>query len=96
MCLRREFQKAVCLKTKRPFPKNEKELREAFDAVDLAHAGALKLRNIRNLIQEFDPSFTEDDIQDILHSLDLDDSGEVSWTEFKKIFFDRKPEESIH
>jgi CRP-like cAMP-binding protein len=96
MCLRREFQKAVCLKTKRPFPRNEKELREAFDTVDHAHVGALKLRNIRALIQEFEPSFTEDDIQDILHSLDLDESGEVSWTEFKKIFFDRKPEDSIH
>jgi hypothetical protein len=35
---------------------------------------------------QLDPAYTEDEIVDILASLDLDESGEVSWPEFKRIF----------
>ena len=85
-CYRREFQKAICLMTKKPFPKNEKDLKAAFDAIDINKSGVLELRNIRNAIKRLDGSFKESDIRAILQSLDLDNSGEVSWPEFKRIF----------
>lgn len=86
ICFRREFQKAVCVMTGRSFPKNEKDLRKAFDAVDKNKSGVLELRNIRNAIKRLDPTFSEDEIRQILQSLDLDSSGQVSWAEFKRIF----------
>lgn len=85
-CYRREFQKAICMMTKRPFPTNEKDLRRAFDAVDRNSSGVLELRNVRNAIMRLDPTFTENDVHDILDSLDLDRSGTISWPEFKRIF----------
>lgn len=85
-CYRREFQKAICMMTKKPFPKNERDLKAAFDAVDINQSGVLELRNVRNAIMRLDSSFKESDVRDILKTLDLDDSGEVSWPEFKRIF----------
>jgi len=86
ICFRREFQKAVCVMTESPFPKNEKDLRKAFDAVDKNKSGVLELRNVRNAIKRLDPTFPEDGIRQMLQSLDLNSSGEVSWAEFKRIF----------
>ena len=86
MCLRRAFQKAVCMITKKPFPENEKDLRAAFDAVDISKSGKLELRNVRTLIKRLDKRFTEQEIRDIHKALDLDESGVVSWAEFERIF----------
>jgi signal-transduction protein with cAMP-binding, CBS, and nucleotidyltransferase domain len=83
---RREFQKAVCLETGNSFPEDVRALREAFDSVDKNHSGKLELENIRSAIKKLDPSYTEDDVIAILKSLDLDESGEVSWAEFKRLF----------
>lgn len=86
ICLRREFQKAICVLTQKSFPENERDLRKAFDAVDKDKSGHLELRKIRNAIKKMDPAFTDHEIGDILKSLDLDDSGDISWAEFKRIF----------
>lgn len=86
MCLRREFQKGVCVKSRRPFPDNQDDLRAAFDAVDVDKIGRLEYRNVRNVIERLDSRFTEGEIRDILQSLDLDDNGAVTWEEFKLIF----------
>jgi CRP-like cAMP-binding protein len=83
---RREFQKAVCVVTQKSFPENESDLRSAFETLDLNHSGKLELPNIQNAIIQLDPAYTEDEIIEILSSLDLDESGEVSWPEFKRIF----------
>jgi CRP-like cAMP-binding protein len=85
-CLRREFQKALCVKTKKPFPKTESELRVAFEAVDRNKDGVIELPEIRSMILNLDPTYTEEDIKDILLSLDLTISGTVTWKEFKRIF----------
>jgi hypothetical protein len=85
-CLRREFQKALCVKTKKSFPKTESELRAAFKAVDRDKDGVIELPEIRSMILNLDPTYTEEDIKDILVSLDLNDSGTVTWEEFKRIF----------
>jgi CRP-like cAMP-binding protein len=86
MCLRREFQKGVCVKSQRPFPETENDLRSAFDAVDVDKSGKLELRNIRNLIERLDSRFTDQEIHEILKSLDLDENGSITWEEFKLIF----------
>jgi CRP/FNR family transcriptional regulator, cyclic AMP receptor protein len=86
VALRREFQKGVCVKSQKPFPETENELRLAFDAVDIDKSGKLELRNVRNLIKRLDSRITDQEIHEILKSLDLDESGEVSWDEFKVIF----------
>ena len=90
ICLRREFQKAVSHRLGKPFPKTEAELREAFDTVDNGKSGAIELRELRTIIKRFDPSFTEQDIREILESLDLDQTGKIHWGEFKKMFGLRK------
>lgn len=91
ICLRREFQKAMCSSTKHSFPRTESELMKAFYAIDTNKSGSLELPNIRDLIVQFDPSYTDDDIIAILNTLDLDETGSVSWDEFKRIFgMDRK------
>jgi CRP-like cAMP-binding protein len=83
---RREFQKAVCVITKKPFPESEVDLRCAFDAIDINQSGKLELANIRNAIKQLDPAYTEEEIIKILISLDLDESGEICWPEFQRIF----------
>jgi hypothetical protein len=86
ICLRRDFQKALCARIKKPFPKKIADLREAFDIVDNSKSGAIELRELRTIIKRFDPNFTEHNIREVLQSLDLDESGKVSWAEFKKMF----------
>jgi len=59
-------------------------------------SGAIELREIRNMLKHFDPAYTEQCIRDILQSLDLDDSGKVSWAEFKRIFgMDKNADERL-
>jgi serine/threonine protein kinase len=86
ICLRREFQKAMCFKTKKAFPKKEEELRAAFEAVDAGKNGVIELNEIRSMIKNFDPTYTEKDIKDIVRTLDLTDTGVVRWEDFKRIF----------
>lgn len=85
ICLRREFQKALCHKRQKAFPKNDHELKDAFQ---FASGGkeAIKLEDMRPMLREFDPTYVEQDITDILHALDLDESGELSWSEFRRLF----------
>jgi serine/threonine protein kinase len=87
MCLRREFQKALCVKTKKSFPRTEAELRAAFKSVDTDKDDLIVLPDVRSMILNFDPTYSEEDVKDILLSLDLNESGTVSWEEFKRIFF---------
>jgi len=37
-------------------------------------------------VQRFDPTYGEADIKDMLRSLDLNDSGSLTWKEFHRIF----------
>lgn len=86
MAMRREFMKAVCVKTKKAFPKNMKDLRAAFDAADVNNSGKLELMNLRKIIKTLDSNYSEKDIRDILDSLDLNKSGDITWKEFVRIF----------
>ncbi len=83
---RREFKKALAYATKKPFPSTEAELKEAFEKIDLDKSGLINFDEIRVLLQEMDKTFTDDDIAQILESLDLDGAGKIQWAEFKRIF----------
>lgn len=86
ICLRREFQKALCHKLGKPFPKEEADLKKAFASIDNDKSGAIELRELRTIIKRFDSSFTENDIREILDTLDLDQTGKIHWAEFKRMF----------
>ena len=86
ICLRREFQKAFCARARQPFPKTEAALREAFTMVDRGKTNTLELDEIRELLRDFDSNYSDQDIKDILNSLDLEKTGHVDWPEFQRIF----------
>lgn len=86
ICYRREFRQALCNLTKKPFPTTEKELRVAFDVIDVNRNDSIDLEELHAMIKRFDPQYTDEHVQDILKSLDLDHNGTVTWEEFKRIF----------
>ena len=86
LTLRREFQKALVIATKRPFPTNESELLAAFDAADYNRSGKIDLSDVSIMLKNMDSTFSDKDIEDIMESLDIDGSGTVAWEEFKRIF----------
>jgi CRP-like cAMP-binding protein len=84
--LRRDFKKAICSATKRPFPETEGDLRAAFEVIDTNKSGVLELDKLRRVMLDFDPSYKEEDIQTLLKSMDLSKSGSLTWKEFKHVF----------
>ena len=84
--LRREFKKALVFATKKPFPQKVEELKEAFIVIDDDKSGEIDLSEIDVLLRKMDSTFTDDDIEQILNSLDLDGGGNIDWEEFKRIF----------
>ncbi len=85
LCLRREFQKALVKKTKKEFP-SINDLREVFDAADVDKLGYLDELEVSALLKSFDPSLSEGEIKEVVSTLDLDETGKISFDEFKLIF----------
>lgn len=86
LILRRDFKKAVCFEIKRAFPTTKSEIRETFDMIDKDKSGEIDLEEIACIVRRFDPTYNEKDIVGMLKSLDLNDSGSLSWEEFYRIF----------
>lgn len=86
LLLRRDFKKAVCVAIKKPFPTTEKEIRSAFEVLDLDSSNAISLTELRILVKNFDETYADQDIDDMLSSLDLNQSGSLTWEEFHRIF----------
>jgi serine/threonine protein kinase len=84
LLLRREFKKAVVLRLKKEFPYTRPE--EAFAAADASKIGVLDFESIANLMREMDPDYTDDEVREIIQVLDLTNSGNVGFDEFKKVF----------
>jgi CRP-like cAMP-binding protein len=90
--LRREFMKAIVMKTNKAFPAaNEAEMRKIFNLADVNKSGRLELDNVREMLHSFDKSYTDADVKEILDALDLDETGAISFDEFKRMFWARKP-----
>jgi Ca2+-binding EF-hand superfamily protein len=67
-------------------------LKEVFDLVDADHNGKISLDEVRVMLKDMDQSIPEDEIQSVLKSLDIDQTGVVNFEEFKLIFgLDSKP-----
>eukprot|EP00567_Pseudictyota_dubia_P008976 CAMPEP_0197464882 /NCGR_PEP_ID=MMETSP1175-20131217/64250_1 /TAXON_ID=1003142 /ORGANISM="Triceratium dubium, Strain CCMP147" /LENGTH=1232 /DNA_ID=CAMNT_0043000885 /DNA_START=112 /DNA_END=3811 /DNA_ORIENTATION=- len=87
--LRREFQRAVVVKTRRSFP-TETELREVFDEIDAEKTGYLDSAGIKKLCSVLDKPLLDSEIEEMTRSLDLNDSGTISFDEFKSVFGGRR------
>lgn len=86
ICLRREFQKAVVFKTKKPFPHDHTALRSVFDAVDVDGSGTISRDEIRAMLRGMDPLVTEEEVAGILSSLAIGGNNEIDFREFVNIF----------
>jgi len=80
--LRREFKKAIVMRIRKSFPYDDPE--EAFAAADNKHVGRLDRENISALMREMNPNFTDEEVDDVIHSLNLTGSGSVTFDEMKK------------
>lgn len=85
ICLRREFQKALVKTTGKDFPSVD-DLRAVFDSAYKGNQGYLTINDVRELLKSFDRTLTEDEIQDVLRSIDLDGSGHITFEKFRIIF----------
>ena len=85
LCYRREFQKALVKMTNKEFPSIH-DLAGVFDAADLNKTGFLEIDKVTSVLKSFDPSLSEAEIKEVLNSLDLNESGRISFDEFKLIF----------
>ena len=67
-------------------------MKEVFDLVDADHNGKISLDEVRVMLKDMDQSIPEEEIQSVLKSLDIDQTGVVNFEEFKLIFgLDSKP-----
>lgn len=85
LCYRREFQKALVKMTDKEFP-SIYDLADVFDAADTDNTGYLDIQEVKPVLSSFDPSLSEAEIKEVLSSIDLDDSGRISFDQFKLIF----------
>lgn len=80
--LRREFKKAIVVRMRKNFPYEDPE--EAFAAADEKHVGRLDKENVSRLMREMNPDFTDEEVEDVIHALNLTGSGSVTFAEMKK------------
>lgn len=80
--LRREFKKAIVLRMRKNFPYDDPE--EAFAAADEKSVGRLNKENVSKLMREMNPDFTDTEVEDVIHALNLTGSGSVTFAEMKK------------
>mmetsp|Transcript_44484 Transcript_44484/g.107160 ORF Transcript_44484/g.107160 Transcript_44484/m.107160 type:complete len:815 (+) Transcript_44484:164-2608(+) len=88
LALRREFRRAIVLKFNKSFPRDQKGLRKVFDAIDLDQTGLLRKEELKDLLMTHldDLALSEDDVEALLSTLDLQRNGVVDFHEFCSIF----------
>jgi serine/threonine protein kinase len=80
--LRREFKKAVVNRTQKEFPYENPE--KAFEAADIEQVGRLDKESIAKLMRELNPEYTDEEIDEVVQSLNLTESGVITFAEMKK------------
>mmetsp|Transcript_18186 Transcript_18186/g.51792 ORF Transcript_18186/g.51792 Transcript_18186/m.51792 type:complete len:845 (-) Transcript_18186:187-2721(-) len=83
MCIRRDFKKAVVLRLNKEFPYNKPH--EAFDAIKIGDSEFLDAQSVGSLMRGLHP-YTDEEIDEIIRTIDLNHSGSISYDEFKKVF----------
>jgi CRP-like cAMP-binding protein len=86
LMMRRDFKKAVCTAIGKPFPTSHEEIQAAFQAIDKDKSGEISFEELKELVLRFDPTYNEEDIQYMHESLDLSNTQQVTWEEFRRIF----------
>lgn len=87
MCRKRLFKKAVkqfSLHKNRGL--SDDDIVAAFHDADLDKSGSLNAEEVRQLMHRMDPKFPMSEIHHLMKFVDVDDDGQVSLEEFKKIF----------
>ena len=86
LCMRRDFKKAVVLRLNKEFPYLNPQ--EAFNAVktDMSNPNYLSKEEIAALMREFYSSYSDDEVNELIQTMDLTNSGNISFDEFKKVF----------
>ena len=90
--VRRDLKKAICAATRRPFPETEQQLLSIFEL--LAHGKPLReaeskvltMDDLREVMLNFDSTYSETDLKSLLESLDLNNSGNITWEEFRAVY----------
>jgi Ca2+-binding EF-hand superfamily protein len=91
ICLRREFMKALVYRTRKPFPTDPRGLKWAFSQVDKGRKGKIVADDVKVMLQEMDPTLTENDVTDIFKALDVSEAGFITFDVFETIFkFDKQ------
>ncbi|KAL3926541.1 MAG: hypothetical protein SGBAC_013433, partial [Bacillariaceae sp.] len=88
LALRREFRRAIVLKFNQNFPRDKKGLRKVFDAIDLGKSGQLMKEEVKELLLTHldDLALSEEDVEALLSTMDLQKNGVVDFDEFCSIF----------
>eukprot|EP00984_Skeletonema_dohrnii_P008290 scaffold3039_cov117-Skeletonema_dohrnii-CCMP3373.AAC.5 len=84
MMNRRDFKKAVVLRLGHEFPYDDP--RKAFNAVDINKRGFLKHEDIAHIMRSMDEDYTDQEVDMMMHTLDLSRDGKVLYDEFVKVF----------
>ena len=88
--LRRDFQKAVVLKTRKEFPRTPKALKTAFKVcvTDPRNKGGneITLPMMTSLLRNMNPQISDDDIKAVFDSIDMNGKGSIDFDTFKLVF----------
>ncbi|GAX12791.1 hypothetical protein FisN_15Hh270 [Fistulifera solaris] len=87
ICRKRLFKKAVkaySLSKKRGL--TDDDLVKAFHESDADKSGSLNLDEVRQLMHRMDPNFPIEEIVALLKFVDVDEDGQVSFEEFRRLF----------
>jgi CRP-like cAMP-binding protein len=95
MCRKRLFKRAVkqfSLQQNRGL--TDDDIVAAFHDADLDHSGSLNVNEVGELMHKMDPNFPMSEIRELIKFVDVDEDGEVSLDEFKRIFRQFEDEKS--
>jgi len=81
---KRMFKQAASSAANRSF--SLPNLQKAFDAVDANGDGYLNYEEIRQVVLKLDSTYPEDELTELMKSIDLNSDSEISFKEFEQIF----------
>ena len=62
-----------------------KELRSVFDDIDADNSGHLSKRELRQCFRHLDLRVSDDEIDTVMHQMDIDTNGKISFEEFATV-----------